>query len=77
MNIRKARILECAGTTALLNDATCRVEGKRHHLPTIGSRCRSSTVTLALAIEIGFKIGLNWVRFHFFEKVEIGEIVNV
>src|SRR5580698_3883200 len=52
----EARILECAGMTALWNDATCRVGGKRRHVAAVH--------TLDLAI----KIGLNWVRFHFLKK---------
>jgi hypothetical protein len=59
-----ARILECAGMTALWNDATCRVGGKRRHV---------AAVHVLLAIKIGFKLG----SFSFFEKVKIGEIVNV
>jgi hypothetical protein len=58
-------ILECAGRTALWNDATCRVGGKRRHV--------AAVQTLAE------KLGSKWVKlgsFSFFEKVEIGEIVN-
>jgi hypothetical protein len=34
-------------------------------------RGKAATVTLALAIQIGFKIGLNWVRFHFLKKSKL------
>ena len=47
--------------TALWNDATCRVGGKRRHVAAVQT----------LAIQIGFKIGLNWVRFHFLKKSKL------
>ena len=53
----EARILVCAGMTALWNDATCRVGGKRRHV--------AAVQTLAI------KIGLNWVRFHFLKKSKL------
>jgi hypothetical protein len=54
---KEVRIWECAGTTALWNDATCRVGGKRRPV--------AAVQTLAI------QIGLNWVRFHFLKKSKL------
>jgi hypothetical protein len=65
----EARILECAGMTALWNDATCRV-GESGDMSPQSKRER---------MRMGFS-DTNWVKlgsFSYFEKVAIGEIVNV